>query len=256
MASATLSSLGLEVNQIAQNVRASSARAYLNALYPEEFEYYLCSLELMDSSGYMDEMLIFPVMPNSIQEVRQSLVNVKKTTSSVVSLTNNTFAPTSISISGTFGRKLRILLGPKQTTNSSAFYFENNISIRSQNVELNTEIKTGYGVTKKMEKMIKKSQKEGYLLFFYNFALGNNYLVEVTDMTFQQSMENNMLWNYSVNMKSLANAESVRPGGKDEYDKAIKEMLKYDNINKAIFSITETMKGLKFAVNEAIDTIF
>lgn len=256
---ATLSSLGLDINATAGEVVSSSLRAYLNSLYPDEFEYYLCSFELVNKSGIVEQVLIFPIMPDSIQENRQSLVNIKKTMSSVVSLTNNTFSPTTITINGTFGKKLRILLGPKQT-NASAFYFEKKIKLKDDVIELNTEIKTGYGVTKKLENMIKLSQKEssdgsGYLLFFYNLALNNNYLVEVTDMSFQQSMENNMMWNYSINMKSLANASDVRPGGYDEYKKSIKEMLKYSNINKAVFKLSNSLKSVKNVGNEVLNKV-
>lgn len=252
---ATLSSLGLDVNRVALEQGASALRAYINSLYPDEFEYYLCSFELMNNVGVVEEILIFPVMPDSIQESRTSLVNIKKTMSAVVSLTNNTFAPTNINITGSFGRKLRILLGPKQTT-ASAFYFEKQIKVANENIELNAEIKSGYGVTKKLEKMIKKSQtKEGYLLFFYNLALNNNYLVEVTDMSFQQSMENNMLWNYSLSMKSLADAKNVRPGGSGAYKKSIKEMLKYQNINKGVFELVDTLKSVKYVGNEIMNKI-
>lgn len=250
---ATLSSLGLDVSRVALESGASAIRAYINSLYPDEFEYYLCSFELMNDVGVVEQVLIFPVMPDSIQESRTSLVNVKKTMSSVVSLTNNTFAPTTVNITGSFGKKLRILLGPKQTT-ASAFYFEKQIKVANETIELNAEIKSGYGVTKKLEQMIKKSQREeGYLLFFYNLALNNNYLVEVTDMSFQQSMENNMLWNYSLSMKSLANAEDVRPGGKDAYKKSINEMLKFQNINKAVSKMVDTLKSVKYVGNEVLD---
>lgn len=243
-----LQSLGIDLENIASNVGAGFTRAYLNSLYPEEFEYYLFTLELIDKNGKVDEILTFPVMPTSIQEARTSLVNIKKTNSSIVSLTNISFAPTNISISGTFGRKIRILLG-KEFSQANAF----NFNINSQ---LNGEIKSGYGVTKVLERIIKKSQTiEGSLLFMYNLSLNNNYLVECSEMSFSQSMENNAFWNYSLYFKSLARAEDVYPGGKEAQKKKISEMLKFDNINKGINSLSNLLSSIKSITNEAIFSV-
>lgn len=251
----TLQSLGLDLARVTANVGAGFTRSYLNSLYPNEFEYYLFTLELVDSTGKTKEMLIFPVMPTSIQESRTSLVNVKKTNNSIVSLINTSFAPTNISVTGTFGRKIRILLGA-DVRQGSAFSFSENINVANKSTELNGEIKTGYGVTKILERIIKESQsEEGNLLFMYNMALNNNYLVECLDMTFSQSMENNAFWNYSLSFKSLARAEDVYPGGKDAQKNKIAEMMKFDNINKAVNAVTESLKGLKAVRNEAIFSV-
>ena len=48
-------------------------------------------------------------MPNNLTDTNQPSVNIKKTAGGIVSLTNNNFTPTSISLQGTFGRKFRIL---------------------------------------------------------------------------------------------------------------------------------------------------
>lgn len=240
--------IGGDISRATASVASSSVRAYLNALYPNEFEYYLFTLELLNSYGEVEDILIFPVMPNSISENRVSLVNVRKTNNSVISLTNTTFAPTTITISGTFGRKVRILLGKGKNEESvgSAFAFSKDFNIKGKEIEVNGEIKTGFGVTKTLENIIKKSQKnEGYTLYLYNLALSNNYLVEVMDMSFSQSMENNMLWNYSINFKSLAKAEDVYPNGKEAYKKSISEQLKYDNINKAVFQTVRILENVK-----------
>ena len=107
-----------------------------------------------------------------------------------------------------------------------------------------------------LERIIKKSQsKAGYLLFLYNPSLSNNYLVEVTDMTFSQSMENNMLWNYQIQFKSLAKAEDVYPAGQDKLNQSIKNQLKFDNINKAVFKLTNTINGIRTLINTGLDKI-
>ncbi len=255
----SVTSLGLDIARVTQGVATSAAKAYLNALYPNEFEYYLFTLELLNYAGETEDILIFPVMPNSISENRMSLVNIRKTNNSVISLTNTTFAPTTISIQGTFGKKIRILLGNQDKTqenSGSAFAFSTDFNIGNKNIELNGEVKTGYGVTKMLERIIKKSQtKSGYLLFLYNHALNNNYLVECTDMTFSQSVENNMLWNYQLNFKSLARAEDIYPGGDESYKKSIEEQLKFDVINQGVFQLQRALEGFKAVKNEALTKI-
>lgn len=248
--------LGADVQKSISGVASSSVRAYLNSLYPNEFEYYLFTLELVNQAGVVEDILIFPVMPNSISEQRTSLINIRKTNNSIVSITNNTFAPTNISISGSFGRKIRILLGQQKSSGGSAFAFSEDFNINKKEIEVNGEIKTGFGVTKMLERIIKKSQsKAGYLLFLYNPSLSNNYLVEVTDMTFSQSMENNMLWNYQIQFKSLAKAEDVYPAGQDKLNQSIKNQLKFDNINKAVFKLTNTINGIRTLINTGLDKI-
>jgi len=244
-----LQSAGLNLGRIASQVGTGAVRSFLNAKWPSEFEYYMCSLELTDFSGNIVDVLIFPVMPTSIQEAQSTLVNIKKTSNVIVSITNSTFTPSTINISGTFGRKIRLLLTPnKPSESASAFRFSKKIGGN----QINGYIKSGYGVTKVLERILKLAQTEGYLLFFYNLAMGNNYLVEVTDMSFQQAVENNMMWNYSFTLKSLAYAEDVNPRGKDATKNSIKEMLKYDNINKAIFSLQKSLSDTVKTVNNKL----
>jgi hypothetical protein len=243
--------LGLDIQRITQGVATSAVRAYLNSLFPDEFEYYLFTLELLNNRGEVEDILIFPVMPNAISDSRVSLVNIRKTNNSVVSLTNTTFAPTNISIQGTFGKKIRLLLGSNDS--GSAFSFSTDFNVLNKNIELNGAIKTGYGVTKMLERIIKKSQSSSeYLLFAYNHALNNNYLVECVDMNFSQSLENNMLWNYQLNFKSLARAEDVYIGGKKNNKKSINEQLAFSVINDGIFKLTRSLGGITKNANKAL----
>lgn len=250
MVPSSLTSLGLDTFSQGGQIAGNALKAYIHALYPDEFEYYLLSLELVSRSGELKESIIFPVMPNSISEQRQSLVNVKKTNNSIVSLTNRTFAPTTININGTFGRKLRLLFSNQDKTkenSGSAFSFKG-----GKKKQINGEIKTGYGVTKLLEKIILRSQSEpDCLLFLYNMSLNNNYLVECTDMSFNQSTENNMLWNYQLGFKSLARAETIYPGGQQADKNKIKSLLKFSVINAATASLLRVGEGVKSLANES-----
>lgn len=248
------SALSNDIGKVVKGTFSNATRALLNSLYPDEFEYYLFTLELMTSDGKLLDNLLFPVMPTSINESRLSLVNVKKTNSAVVSLINNTFAPTSISINGTFGKKIRILLGNKQ---ENATAFSSTLKSKTNDNELNTTIKTGYGVTKLLESILKKSQKnKDYLLFLYNHSFNANYLVECEDMSFSQSMENNMFWNYQLTFKTLAKAEDVYPTGKEGYKNSIKHQLTYSVFNNTIFQLERALNKFKAERNELSSKLF
>lgn len=251
------SPLALDITRTIKDTSADYLKTQLHSLYPEEFEYYLFTLELVNESGRILDTLVFPVMPNAISENRVSLVNIKKTNSAIVSLTNYTYAPSVITINGTFGKKIRILAGRNNELGAAFSFSSDNANRLFKEEELNFSVKTGYGVTKLLEKIIKKSQADGRnLLFLYNYALGNNYLVECEDMSFSQSTENNMLWNYQITFKAIANADDVYPTGISGLKKSMKQQLKYSVMNNAMFKLKETLTHLvNTSTNVAVDKI-
>jgi|GEM_PF-2698785 len=254
--SSTLKSLGLDLNAIVEKVGASALRAYLTTLYPSEFEFYLTTIERTDINGNLLEQIIFPVSPQSINETRQSLVNIKKTNSSIVSMTNRTFAPTTITLNGTFGRKFRIMFVNEATEMGSSFNFKMSYDKKDPSKKVSGVVKSGYGTTKLLEGILNRSQtSSGSLLFLYNYALGNHYLVECTDMQFSQSMENNMFWNYSLNFKTLARAEDVYPGGEEAFKKSIKNQLSFSVLNRAVYELVRTLGSFDSLKNEALTKI-
>ena len=48
------------------------------------------------------------------------------------------------------------------------------------------------------------------ILIFNNYALNTHYVVEVMQDSYSQSIENNMLWYYSLEMKAVAPASAVK----------------------------------------------
>lgn len=251
-----LTGTGLDLDKVTKNLGISSSKAYLNSMFPNEFEYYMLTLELR-RNGLVEDTLIFPVTPDSFYETTQHLVNIKKTNNSVVSLINTSFAPRTIQISGTFGRKIRILFGKQSTieneNNSFAgFKFSKDININKKvfgkgikiDTGLSGGIKTGFGVTKYLESIINKSfSSAGYMLFLYNPMLGNNYLVECTDKTFSQSMQNNMLWNYQLTFKALTFAENVAlQTNADREKQTMSENLKFNVINETTNHLVTNIK--------------
>lgn len=218
---------------------ASIGRAGLNSLYPNEFEYYSCSLELVDSQGDLVEMLVFPVMPDNITDDSVSIANVKKSAYGVVSTYNTSFVPFPIAISGTFGRKMRVLLGNREI-NSSAISFKTGAkdAVGSAAAIFNNYVKTGYGVIKILQKIYDRSFEldqygSSHRLFFYNLALNSNHLVEMKSLNKSMSRANNMMWNYSIQMQTIAPADKIV----GNFAKSLRNIATIDVINKGLNSL-------------------
>jgi len=187
-------------------------RSVLNVKYPKEFELYMCALELLDQDSKTLRYFVFPVMPSSIEEIKPQITNIKKTLAGVTVLSNPTFIPGDISISGNFGRKFRVLIGKDYVDLTSSLDFT--IKNKKKEQVFNAQMKTGYGVCKVLERIIDESkvvdEKGVRRLIFYNPALGNSYLVKPTNLKFSTSQESNMIWNYSLSFKTIASLESVQ----------------------------------------------
>lgn len=196
----------------AKSVALSLGKSALHTLAPDNFEYYMCSFELLDGEGNTSGFMFFNIMPDNIVETIKPIKTITKTSSGISTLFSNTFAPIDISIQGTFGRKLRLILGMKETVDKSDF-FNGNLGINIG--QTNVLIKTGYGLIKMLESIVKKSDevdKNGkpYVLIFNNYAFNKHYVVEIMQSAFSQSSENNMIWFYSLEMKAVAPASAVK----------------------------------------------
>lgn len=183
----------------------------LNALYPNDFEIYIFALELVNGDRETEEYFIFPVNPSSVNEPQNPIQSFKKTAGGITVLSAVTFAPTTISLQGNFGRKFKFLIGSEIISFSNINFKP---SLSDFKPTFNKNIKTGYGCLKVLENIIKKSNtldKKGqpYALYFYNLALGNSYLVKAIDFTPFQSQDSNMIWNYHLTFKSLMRVEDI-----------------------------------------------
>lgn len=185
---------------------AKAGRSLLNIRYPKEFELYMCALELLDQNNKTLQYFIFPVMPSNIEESQPEITNIKKTLGGVTVLSNSTFIPRDITLTGNFGRSFKVLLGKNVVDLVSAFK-------ERRQEEYNVSIKTGYGCCKILEsiKDDAKSLTGGVKrLIFYNLALGNNYLVKPLNLKFAMSQESNMIWNYSLSLKAIAPLDDLQ----------------------------------------------
>jgi hypothetical protein len=207
-------------------VIAEAGKNALNIKYPKEFELYVIALELTDENFNTLKYFVFPINPSSLEENIPQVTNIKKTNSGVSVLKNPTFVPTDITLSGTFGRGFKVLLGDKYEDFVSSFStystYEGEITgTKVTNASLkdglkqtfDDRIKTGYGCIKILEEIVKESVKLGKngevrKLIFHNPALGNSYFVEAGTLRLFQNEQTNMIWNYSLPLKSIAPLES------------------------------------------------
>ena len=186
-------------------------KSALHALMPDDYEYYLCSFELYDSKMDKKGFLSFVVMPDQITESHSPIQSITKTHSGIVTTFNSTFSPVNITISGTFGKKFRIVSnykdpGSKQFKSSSG-KFSLNLNIGSA---FSLGMKSGYGLTKILNNIIQCANKiddygKPYFLIFNNYALNTSYIVNPMNFQFHQGYENNMIWYYSINMTAVGN---------------------------------------------------
>lgn len=199
---------------------AQISRVGLNVKYPREFELYVCALEMVDEDNNTLRYFIFPVMPSTMDENKPQATNIKKTLAGITVLTTPTFIPTDITLSGNFGRKFRILLGTDFTEFIASFK-ANTGKVTQQSFANGIEelfddrVKTGYGCVKILEEIIEECNVIGddgkiRRLIWHNPALGNSYLVKPISLRLNQSQESNMIWNYSLQLKSIAPLESIR----------------------------------------------
>ena len=95
----------------ALSIVESIGESALHMLAPDNFEYYQCSLELLDVEKNQVGFISFVVMPNNISESRAPIQTQVKTKSGIVTNFNDSFAPVNITLQGTFGRRFRIVTG-------------------------------------------------------------------------------------------------------------------------------------------------
>lgn len=206
------------VVESAREVLAKIGRSGMHALAPDEFEYYLCSLELLDSKGGTVAYMNFPVMPNSISEVESKILSISKTNAGVTTMFNSTFVPKEISLQGTFGRKLRLIDGIKDVPSQGGKLLNmlnGNLGFSLFPGDGEMKIKTGFGMINLLRRIVAKTTETDdsgmpYVLVFNNYALNSHYVVEVIQSSYSQNVENNLLWFYALELKAVAPSSAVK----------------------------------------------
>lgn len=208
---ASLENARQRVREIALDTAVAGGKITLHNLYPEEFEYYMMAFEIEGDRGIEDRFL-FPVMPSRIQIQDQKVTNIRRTNAGTTVLSDNSFTHKAISISGTFGRKMRLLFGSFETRDAKDFS-------AGAKLQFDPNVKTGYGLVKRLERIYHKSTRlagqvgknnnRPYRVYFYNLSYDQRYLVEILDFSASQSEDSNMIWNYSMTMRAVAPIEGL-----------------------------------------------
>lgn len=196
-------------SQLVKNI----GRAALSSFYPDDFEFYLCAFELVNSSS-TEGYFVFPIQPSAIQKIEPNRTNIKKSLSGITVLTNSSFVPQEINIKGNFGKRFKIL----SSLDGVAFSKQEGFKRIDELIKptFSTSIKTGYGAVKVLKSILDASRvvdKQGKpkKLFFYNLGFGESYLITIppSGITFSQSEEQNMIWFYQINMTIVSPLSSV-----------------------------------------------
>lgn len=210
---------------------ADSGRVVMHTLKPDEFEYYACTFELLDSNFVTEEIFHFPIMPTSMSINAQYPVNIKKTGRGYLVQTSDSFVGKNISLNGSFGRRFKILL---HTTKKNG-----------ENASTDLKIRTGYGATKMLEKIMDKTRLPDAsgnprFLAVHNYAYNMNVIAEVISFQLSQSMENNMMWNFSIEMKAVADYNNFSQSNKSkgELSSLLKVNLGQQSINRILSNVT------------------
>jgi len=199
----------------AMQIMETAGRSYLSISFPNDFELYYTSLELLKGDdGSTIDFFSFPVTPNAITKRETFSTNIKKTLMGLTILKTTDLIPYQLIIKGTFGKSFKILVGDQ--------YIDFEAAALTRDAERRTEgsmsstIKTGYGCVKYMQTLLQRSRErdgednESRMLFFHNHLLGESYLVEPESVTYEMTLSTNMMWNYILTMTILAPLSAVR----------------------------------------------
>lgn len=259
--------MGLLDNAIARRTAALSTigKAALNLQYPDEFEYYMIALELMDSNFCTLQYFIFPIMPTSILERFPTITNTKKTLGGVSVVSSSQFIPTDITLSGNFGRKFKVVLGGDGATavdlvhsfNASGTPTVNSV-LNSANNFFDTKVKTGYGCIKILQNMIEASKQIDSsgprYLALYNLVSNNNYFVKPGDLSISMSMESNMIWNYSLPLKSIAPLSNLI--SQADLQSTLKQLVVTDLLQKETNTLLNSLTTITSNIQNKVQRIF
>lgn len=229
-------------------------KAALHALYPNEFEYYSLSLELVDFLGRTVDYFTFPVLPSNIEENVRELTNVRKTMTGINVLKNPTFTPSQITISGDFGKMFKVIVNGQSIQFAGLSISQGHFTIDPLSAvrtftQFSSFAKTGYGCVKVVEAMKQKSKqldtnsKKPYSLYLYNPILGNNYQVEFDSFKMgQNDKTNNMIHRYTMQFTSVAPLDTLLSRAAN-LKSAIKN-LAFSNLQKSANQVAKNLSSL------------
>lgn len=243
----------------ALNLIQNLGRSVVATQYPDDFEYYMCSLELVNSRGNTIDFFTFPIMPDSINKIEPKRNTVRSTLGGLVVLSSPTAIAQTITIQGNFGRMFKILLsGNAPSLQGIAFslsagkkklyQIQGKDTSSLKGIPFDIGIKTGYGCVKILQSIIDKSNGvdengKPLRLYFYNMAFGESYLVAVppSGVNFTQNLQKNMIWEYNLNLSIIAPLEAVV--GSTKIKTTLLKACAADAIQKSVNSLAKDISS-------------
>lgn len=179
-------------NALGSVVREASQTA-LSAAFPDQYESYHLVLQLLWANNTI-ESFTFPVMPESLLMAQQYLMTVTPTLNGNF-VDDFGWAPSPINLQGTFGKKLRTIVGAGLLNNPGQ-------ALRS------TTAATGYGMAKQLSELVEKSHTpdDGGLLpktVLFNWAFSSHWEVAINGFNVAMSDRQNGLWFYNLQLTAL-----------------------------------------------------
>lgn len=232
--------LGERVNNLGGGLEVLS-RNILNTKYPAEFEAYFVSLELVTPNNDIEEYFTFPINPISINKIEPRTKSIERTFGKIIVNKSDRFTPQDLTIKGNFGRDFKILVRQKGELSFNSIL---SISKFLSPEEFNPIIKSGYGSFKILQNICKKSETsiggKPMKLYLHNYFLGESYLVEVIDFSADQSVQQNMMWNYTLRLKIISPLDQMFLR---DFPRSIVNVTQ-DSINKSLKTVKNLTSSL------------
>lgn len=214
--------------------------------FPRDFEVYMCALELVDQDGSPVDFFLFPVMPRNISKNETESTSIQHSFSGITIFNKDGYIPDELTIDGDFGRSFKLInnqdsqyyKGISGVSISDGYYTSDSINtgVVDKKMEFPYGVKTGFGCIKILQSILHKAKSHGptgitYKLFFYNPALGENYLVVPTKSPLtlsQNEQSSNMVWQYRMSLVIIADLADVEDRQIDE--KSMKNTLSVEQV--------------------------
>ncbi len=239
-----MSTLGQLIGEGVQTVRGTvngMHRNVLNSIYPREFEAYFISLELTDSNNNIEEYFTFPINPNFISKTEPRTKSIERTFDKVIVNKSDRFTPQDLTLKGNFGRDFKILVRHKGEVVFNSILSKTTMFAED---EFSSTIKSGYGSLKVLQAILDKAESSVNTnpkkLYFHNYLLGESYLVEVIDFNVDQSIQTNMMWNYTIRLKILS---PINIGTTSALTRSTSSTVQ-NTLNNSLSSIRKTLSSL------------
>lgn len=177
----------------------SISREVLHSLLPDNYELYKMVVQVVDPSASavakkstLIEEFDFTIMPESVEVVRQFKTTVMPTLTSNFTLDSFTESPSQFVLVGTFGVNHKVKFNLADFTG-----------------KFDPVILTGYGLVKRLEKIIQKTKgtsSDGtpYQTYLINKAFNSTIRVEINKAVFRQNVSRNGLWVYELTFTKVS----------------------------------------------------